>query len=68
MKNKKNTEAAKANSGLQVLVVEDESMVAMLIEDMLMDLGHHVMATSGSMSNACKLVSEFSADAILDVN
>ena len=56
-------------SGLYVLVVEDESMVAMLIEDMLTDLGHHVVATSGSMSNASKLVSDSSADfAILDVN
>ena len=56
-------------SGLHVLVVEDESMVAMLIEDMLTDLGHHVVATSGSMSNASKLVSDSSADfAILDVN
>lgn len=56
-------------SCLQVLVVEDESMVAMLIEDMLLDLGHHVVATSGNMSNASKLVSDSSADlAILDVN
>ena len=55
--------------GLQVLVVEDESMVAMLIEDMLIDLGHHVVATSGNMSNASKLVSDSTADlAILDVN
>lgn len=67
--NKKYAGTPIANSGLQVLVVEDESVIAMLIEDMLMDLGHHVVATSGSMSKASKLVSDSSADlAILDVN
>jgi DNA-binding response OmpR family regulator len=63
------TNAPTANSSLQILVVEDESMVAMMIEDMLEDLGHQVVATSGRMSDARKLVSDASADlAILDVN
>ena len=58
-----------AASSLQILVVEDESMVAMLIEDMLEDLGHKVIATSGRMPDASKLVSDSIADlAILDVN
>jgi CheY-like chemotaxis protein len=58
-----------AVSSLQILVVEDESMVAMMIEDMLEDLGHKVIATSGRMPDARKLVSNASADlAILDVN
>lgn len=58
-----------SNAGLQILVVEDESMVAMMIEDMLEDLGHQVIATSARMSDASKLVSNASADlAILDVN
>ena len=58
-----------SNAGLQILVVEDESMVAMMIEDMLEDLGHQVIATSGRMADASKLVSNASADlAILDVN
>jgi CheY-like chemotaxis protein len=58
-----------AVSSLQILVVEDESMVAMMIEDMLEDLGHKVIATSGRMPDASKLVSVASADlAILDVN
>jgi CheY-like chemotaxis protein len=58
-----------ANSSLQILVVEDESMVAMMIEDMLEDLGHKVIATSGRMPDASKLVADASADlAILDVN
>ena len=61
--------APTANSSLQILVVEDESMVAMMIEDMLEDLGHQVVATSGRMPDARKLVSDASADlAILDVN
>jgi CheY-like chemotaxis protein len=58
-----------ADSGLQILIVEDESMVAMMIEDMLEDLGHKVIATSGRMPDASKLVSDANADlAILDVN
>jgi CheY-like chemotaxis protein len=68
MTNKK-TDVPTANSSLQILVVEDESMVAMMIEDMLEDLGHKVIATSGRMPDASKLVSDASADlAILDVN
>jgi len=58
-----------AMSSLQILVVEDESMVAMMIEDMLEDLGHKVIATSCRMPDASKLVADASADlAILDVN
>jgi CheY-like chemotaxis protein len=68
MKNQK-TDAPTASSSLQILVVEDESLVAMMIEDMLTDLGHQVVATSGRMPEASKLVSDPSADlAILDVN
>jgi CheY-like chemotaxis protein len=63
------TNAPMASRGLQILVVEDESLVAMMIEDMLTDLGHEVVATSGRMPDASKLVSDASADlAILDVN
>jgi CheY-like chemotaxis protein len=68
MTTKKN-DAQTANPSLQVLVVEDESLVAMMIEDMLTDLGHEVVATSGRMPDASKLASDASADlAILDVN
>jgi CheY-like chemotaxis protein len=67
--NNENAEPRTVNSSLQVLVVEDESMVAMMIEDMLTDLGHQVVATSGNLSNASKLVLNANADlAILDVN
>jgi CheY-like chemotaxis protein len=64
---KQKTDAPASN--LQILVVEDKSMVAMMIEDMLIDLGHHVVATSGGMDDASKLASHANADlAILDVN
>ncbi len=63
------TDAATADPSLQVLVIEDESLVAMMIEDMLTDLGHEVVATSGRMPDASMLASDASADlAILDVN
>lgn len=53
----------------RVLIIEDEGMVAMLLEDMLSDLGHEVVATVGRMDRAAQLVSETSADVvILDVN
>jgi CheY-like chemotaxis protein len=53
----------------RVLVVEDEGMVAMLLEDMLADLGHQVVATAGSIERAGEIVADTSFDlAILDVN
>lgn len=53
----------------RVLIVEDESMVAMLLEDMLTDLGHEVVATVGQMDRAAELVAGAAIDvAILDVN
>jgi DNA-binding response OmpR family regulator len=67
--NNQETDPPTANSSLQILIVEDESLVAMMIEDMLTDLGHQVVATSGRMADASKLASDASADlAILDVN
>lgn len=53
----------------QILVVEDEGMVAMLLEDMLADLGHQVVATVGSIEKASELIGGSGFDlAILDVN
>ncbi len=67
--NNQETDPPTANSSLQILIVEDESLVAMMIEDMLTDLGHKVVATSGRMPDASRLVSNASADlVILDVN
>jgi CheY-like chemotaxis protein len=53
---------AKADFSLEVMVVGDESMVAIMIVDMLEDLGHRVVVTSGSMSKASKIVADASAD------
>src|SRR4051794_37543814 len=56
--------------GLQVLIVEDEVMVAMILEDMLAEFGCVVAGVAGTVSQA---LSELSANAtvdaaILDVN
>jgi CheY-like chemotaxis protein len=56
-------------AGRRVLIVEDEGMTAMLLEDMLADLGHAVVAAVGRMERAAQLISEGEFDfAILDVN
>lgn len=58
-----------STTSLKVLVIEDEAMVAMLLEDMLLDLGHQVAATAGRMDHAMKLATDLPVDlAILDVN
>lgn len=54
---------------LRVLVVEDEAVVAMLLEDMLMDLGHEVAAAFGRIEQALAAAGTLDLDlAILDVN
>jgi DNA-binding NtrC family response regulator len=53
----------------RVAIIEDEGMVAALLEDMLTDLGYEVVATVGRMDRATRLVSETSADVVLlDLN
>ncbi|MDB5445190.1 MAG: hypothetical protein JWQ97_507 [Phenylobacterium sp.] len=55
--------------GLRVLVVEDESAVAMLLEDMLADIGCTVSASAGSLAEAREVVALGGFDfALLDVN
>jgi len=57
--------------GLRLLVVEDEAMVAMMIENMLDDLGCVVVGVAGTVSRGLALVGDDSIDldgAILDVN
>lgn len=56
--------------GLGVLVVEDESMICLLLEDMLQDLGCKVVGTACSFQRALELAErEEGIDvAILDVN
>jgi CheY-like chemotaxis protein len=56
--------------GLKVLVVEDESMVSMLMEDMLQDLGCTVVGTVARFEEALRLATNDPAFdvALLDVN
>jgi len=53
----------------RILVVEDEMMVAMLVEDMLTDLGHTVIAVASHMDRAVEYAERGEFDlAILDLN
>jgi len=56
-------------AGLRVLVVEDEVAIAMLVEDMLLDLGVVVIGPAGRLSQGKSLAESEEIDvAILDVN
>ncbi|HEY7851991.1 MAG TPA: response regulator [Caulobacteraceae bacterium] len=57
-------------TGRRVLLVEDEAMIAMLLEDMLSDLGCHVLGPAYGLSQALQLAKEHEVIdvAILDVN
>jgi CheY-like chemotaxis protein len=55
--------------GVRILIVEDEALVAMLIEDMLVDLGCVVVGVANSVEDALKRVSAAGFDAaVVDVN
>lgn len=52
-----------------ILIVEDEPLIAMMLEDFLLSLGHEVRATCDSVGDALKAVQAGDFDiAILDVN
>lgn len=54
---------------LRILIVEDESIVAMMIEDFVADLGHELAGTAGRLDQALKLAQNAEADiAVVDVN
>ena len=54
---------------LRILVVEDEMTIALLMEDMLVDLGHEVVALAMRLPQAITLAETADLDlAILDVN
>jgi CheY-like chemotaxis protein len=56
-------------TGLRVVVVEDESLVAMLLEDTLVDMGCTVVAIASELGEAREVLSSADFDAaILDVN
>ena len=53
----------------RILVVEDEAMVAMMLEDMLSDLGCDVVGPAASLAAGLDLARTASIDAaVLDVN
>lgn len=56
-------------SGLRVFVAEDEALVAMLVEDMLTDIGCTVIGPAANLEEALDLARESEMDiAVLDVN
>ena len=56
-------------STLKILVVEDETLIAMDLQGMLEDAGYHVLGPAGSVSEALGLIDHESPDlALLDVN
>lgn len=58
-------------TGLRILIVEDEAMVAMMIEDMLTDLGCTVVGVAASVAEALALADDEALEldgAVLDVN
>ena len=58
-----------AERPLRILIVEDEMLVAMNIEDMLLDLGHEVAGLASRLEPALSLAREAAFDlAVLDVN
>jgi CheY-like chemotaxis protein len=58
-----------AERRLRVLIVEDEMLVAMNIEDMLLDLGHEVAGIASRLGPALALARDGAFDvAMLDVN
>ena len=53
----------------RVLVVEDEMLVAMLVEDLVEELGHEVAASAAHLEEALRLAGSADFDvAILDLN
>jgi CheY-like chemotaxis protein len=54
---------------LRILIVEDETMIAMLVEDFLKDLGWNVVGLAGTLDRALAMARDADIDAaLLDVN
>jgi CheY-like chemotaxis protein len=54
---------------LRVLIVEDESLVAILIEDMLIELGYEIAAVAARVEQAMRYARDLQLDlALLDLN
>ena len=53
----------------RILLVEDETMIAMMVEDFLVDLGWEVIVLAGTLDRALAMARDADIDAaILDVN
>jgi CheY-like chemotaxis protein len=62
-------ERSKQPAGLRVLLVEDEMMVALLVESMLVELGHEVTGPVGRLNQAVAMAERENLDfAVIDVN
>lgn len=62
-----------ALKGKRVLLVEDEALVAMMVEDELLDAGAHIVGTASSVAEALRMIEAAMGDggisaAILDLN
>ena len=63
------SEQSRPVHALRVLLVEDENLVAMLLEDMLAELGHSVVGPVARLKRALEMAERELIDvAILDVN
>lgn len=55
--------------GKRILVVEDEALIAVMVEDMLSDMGSEVVGPAATIEEALRLVGSEALDgAVLDVN
>lgn len=61
--------AVGADKSRRVMLAEDEAMVAMLVEGMLIDLGHQIVAIARTKQEAIEVAQTTDAEfAVLDVN
>lgn len=53
----------------RILVLDDEPLIAMMVEDWLMDLGHEIVGPAHSVASALSLLEQSAPDAaILDIS
>jgi len=65
----RNGPSANPIPGQRIMIVEDEVLVAMGLEEQLIELGRSVVAISNTVDDAMRAIDEFAPDAaILDVN
>jgi CheY-like chemotaxis protein len=63
--------ATPPHDGLAILVVDDETLIAMLLEDLLLDLGCTVVGPAGTVAQSLALVEKSGRaldGALLDIN